>query len=581
MTHKASEAAPQGPHGGVGPAGRTGSPVEPVSLPIRDDYERRLRLAMERRREYNDFLARKEVEEEAKRRRRRKHCRRATSQLEHLRPTAAQSESTQTLPTEQSDHRASAVSRGQSRADDMVNANAHNAASILPAIDGQSSAAGAKNDKEGRRSRLCNGTKNGELAVVATLKEETAKLKEEREEFAKLVSSLKEVMSEVQKPATRAALTACISRSRGQSPGHADTEAGNHVAAQWERSQSLDRGLKGASQPKDSALQIRKGGSQPTQLDTGAASLTAVSETRAGGSERAITKQEAYLKELEAQIKEKQERMLQEKLEEARLDRKCIEEYQDPCGRDLATVFAGGKRPRFLGDLVQPIQTSSDIMPSKARSESNLLGDPRRQREVAMLVPHLHLLLARKGDGPQFKPGRKLVRSVLPPNLYRKELLKQQIEEKQQRLDEQRQRDQEEEEKLERRVQQQQAKMYQEYQEERKRHRAKDQVTRRPEQTVKGQHDKERMMIETKRSVPHAKPQKPMTRLTEDSRKLRSDATPDFRPPRRRSESRDRLANNVEILRRQLATEQQINRIQQMQRNYVVTEAGRCEDSDC
>ncbi|XP_054924530.1 uncharacterized protein [Dermacentor andersoni] len=547
MTHKASEAAPQGPHGGVGPAGRTGSPVEPVSLPIRDDYERRLRLAMERRREYNDFLARKEVEEEAKRRRRRKHCRRATSQLEHLRPTAAQSESTQTLPTEQSDHRASAVSRGQSRADDMVNANAHNAASILPAIDGQSSAAGAKNDKEGRRSRLCNGTKNGELAVVATLKEETAKLKEEREEFAKLVSSLKEVMSEVQKPATRAALTACISRSRGQSPGHADTEAGNHVAAQWERSQSLDRGLKGASQPKDSALQIRKGGSQPTQLDTGAASLTAVSETRAGG----------------------------------RLDRKCIEEYQDPCGRDLATVFAGGKRPRFLGDLVQPIQTSSDIMPSKARSESNLLGDPRRQREVAMLVPHLHLLLARKGDGPQFKPGRKLVRSVLPPNLYRKELLKQQIEEKQQRLDEQRQRDQEEEEKLERRVQQQQAKMYQEYQEERKRHRAKDQVTRRPEQTVKGQHDKERMMIETKRSVPHAKPQKPMTRLTEDSRKLRSDATPDFRPPRRRSESRDRLANNVEILRRQLATEQQINRIQQMQRNYVVTEAGRCEDSDC
>ncbi|XP_075525793.1 uncharacterized protein LOC142557667 isoform X3 [Dermacentor variabilis] len=526
MTHKPSEAAPQGPHGGVGPAGRTGSPVEPVSLPIRDDYERRLRLAMERRREYNDFLTRKEAEEEAKRLRRRKHCRRATSQLEHLRPTAAQNESTQTLPTEQSDHRASAVSRGQSRADDMVNADAHNAASILPAIDGQSSAAGAKNDKEGRRSRLCNGTKNGELAVVATLKEETAKLKEEREEFAKL-----EVMSEVQKPATRAALTACISRSRGQSPGHADTDAGNHVGAQWERSQSLDRGLKGASQPKDSALQIRKGGSQPTQLNTGAASLTAVSETRAGGSERAITKQEAYLKELEAQIKEKQERMLQEKLEEARLDRKCIEEYQDPCGRDLATAFAGGKRPRFLGDLVQPIQTSSDIMPSKARSESNLLGDPRRQREVAMLVPHLHLLLARKGDGPQFKPGRKLVRSVLPPNLYRKELLKQ--------------------------------------------------VTRRPEQTVKGQHDKERMMIETKRSVPHAKTQKPVTRLTEDSRKLRSDATPDFRPPRRRSESRDRLANNVEILRRQLATEQQINRIQQMQKNYVITEAGRCEDSDC
>ncbi|KAL1420452.1 hypothetical protein MTO96_024276 [Rhipicephalus appendiculatus] len=181
-------------------------------------------------------------------------------------------------------------------------------------------------------------------------------------------------------------------------------------------------------------------------------------------------------------------------------------------------------------------------MPSKARSESNLFGDPRRQREVAMLVPNLHLLLARRGEGVL----RKLVRNVLPPSLYRKELQKQ-IEEKQQRLDEQRRRDEEEEEKLERRVQQQQAKMYQEYQEERKRHRAKDQVTRPPE----------------------------------DSRKIRSDAVPDFRPPRRRSESRDRLANNVEILRRQLATEQQINRIQQMQRNYVVTEAGRCEDSDC
>ncbi|XP_049275618.1 uncharacterized protein LOC119406969 [Rhipicephalus sanguineus] len=272
--------------------------------------------------------------------------------------------------------------------------------------------------------------------------------------------------------------------------------------------------------------------------------------------------------------------MLQEKLEEARLDRKCIEEYQDPWGRDLATAFAGGKRPRFLGDLVQPILTSSDIMPSKARSESNLFGDPRRQREVAMLVPNLHLLLARRGEGVLFKPSRKLVRNVLPPSLYRKELQKQ-IEEKQQRLDEQRRRDQEEEEKLERRVQQQQAKMYQEYQEERKRHKAKDQVARRPEQATKGQQDKERMMIETKRSVPHAKPQKSVTRPPEDSRKIKSDAAPDFRPPRRRSESRDRLANNVEILRRQLATEQQINRIQQMQRNYVVTEAGRCEDSDC
>lgn len=98
----------------------------------------------------------KEIEEEAKRLRRRKHCRRATSQLEHLRP--AQNESTQTLPTEQSDHRVSAVSRGQSRADGTVNADVNNTASILPAINGQSLAAGAKNDKDGRRSRLVINT---------------------------------------------------------------------------------------------------------------------------------------------------------------------------------------------------------------------------------------------------------------------------------------------------------------------------------------------------------------------------------------------------------------------------------------
>nr|XP_037272948.1 uncharacterized protein LOC119164849 [Rhipicephalus microplus] len=201
------EAAPKGPNGGGGggPAGRTDSPPEPVSLPIRDDYERRLRLAMERRREYNDFLSRKEAEEEAKRLRRRKHCRRATSHLEHLRPPAVQNKSQPMPPKEQSDNR-------KSRADHAVSADANHTGSILPAINGQSSASGAKNDKDGRRSRLCNGTKNGELAVVATLKEETAKLKEEREEFAKLVSSLKEVMSEVQKPSTRAVLTACLSR---------------------------------------------------------------------------------------------------------------------------------------------------------------------------------------------------------------------------------------------------------------------------------------------------------------------------------------------------------------------------------
>ncbi|XP_077497437.1 uncharacterized protein LOC144108034 isoform X1 [Amblyomma americanum] len=578
MTHKTSEpeVANKGPHDVSG--GGSDSPAEPVSLPIREHCERRLRLAMERRQEYNDFLSRKEAEEEAKRQRRRKHSRRATSQLEHLRrPTPAEDVYLKKQPKEEGDHQGSAVSRGQSRADGIADT-----APVLPPVNGHSSAAGVKSEKDGRRSRLCsNGARNGELAVVATLKEETAKLKEEREEFAKLVSSLKEVMSEVQKPATRAALTACLSRSRGQSPGHWEADGEDNAPIQWERSQSLDRGLKGASQ-SDTSLQLRKGGSQPTQLDAGAPLLTAGSERRPDGSvARSTTKQESYLKELEAQIKEKQERMLQEKLEEARLDRKCIEEYQDPWGRDLTTAFAGGKRPRFLGDLVQPVQTSSDIMPSKARSESNLFGDPRRQREVAMLVPHLHMLLARRGDGLFIRPSRKLVRNVLPPSLYRKELQKQQIEEKQQRLEEQRLRDQEEEEKLERRVQQQQMKMYQEYEEERKRHRPKEQVSKRPEQVTRGPQERERMMIETKRSVPHTKPPKVVARPAEDGRKAKSDAVPDSRPARRRSESRDRMANNVELLRRQLATEQQINRIQQMQRNYVVTEAGRCEDSDC
>ncbi|KAL1420451.1 hypothetical protein MTO96_024275 [Rhipicephalus appendiculatus] len=182
------EAAPKGPNGGGGgPAGRTDSPPEPVSLPIRDDYERRLRLAMERRREYNDFLSRRP--------RRKRNDSGGGNTAGAPRRTWNTSDRqwrktspSQCRPKEQSDNRTSAVSRVQSRADHAASADANHTASILPAINGQSSASGAKNDKDGRRSRLCNGTKNGELAVVATLKEETAKLKEEREEFAKLVS---------------------------------------------------------------------------------------------------------------------------------------------------------------------------------------------------------------------------------------------------------------------------------------------------------------------------------------------------------------------------------------------------------
>ncbi|KAL3221373.1 hypothetical protein MRX96_005107 [Rhipicephalus microplus] len=212
-----------------------------------------------------------------------------------------------------------------------------------------------------------------------------------------------------------------------------------------------------------------------------------------------------------------------------------------------------------------------------------------------MLVPNLHLLLARRGEGVLFKPSRKLVRNVLPPSLYRKELPKaetvssklpprlnlKQIEEKQHRLDEQRRRDQEEEEKLDRRVQQQQAKMYQEYQEERKRHRAKDQVTRRPEQTTKGQQEKERMMIETKRSVPHVKPHRSDPSSGRQSKNQEWTPPPTSGLPGGEASHVTGWPTTVEILRRQLATEQQINRIQQMQKNYVVTETGRCEDSDC
>lgn len=463
------------PGGGGEQSGRR-SPDEPVSLPIREDHERRLRLASERRREYNEFLSKKEAEAA-----RRQHRRRATSQLEHLRRTPPPPDAA-ALP--------SAEQRRQST---------------------------PKDRNGGRQSRCCRDVTKADLDAVSTLKEETAKLSEERKEFAKLIGSLKEVLSEVEKPATRDALTGCLSRQRAQSRCYGETDTGENVDAQWERSQSLDRGLKGASQLGNSGVSLRKGGSHPTQLDVGATSRNADPERPACGSQQLASR--AYLKDLEAQIREKRERTLREKEEEARLDRKCIEEYHDPWGRDLATTLAvagASKRPRFLGDLVQPVQTSSDIMPSKARSETNLLGEPPRGSQT---------VLARRHQAALFKPSRKLASNVLPPSVYREELRKQ----------------------------------------------------------VGGaagghQADERRMLVETRRSVPHARPPKDMAPPLQETRKVKSDVLRGFRTARERSESRDRMASNLEILRRQLATEQQINRIQQMQRNYVVAEAHRGEE---
>ncbi|XP_077547477.1 uncharacterized protein LOC144159695 isoform X3 [Haemaphysalis longicornis] len=511
------------PGGGGEQSGRR-SPDEPVSLPIREDHERRLRLASERRREYNEFLSKKEAEAA-----RRQHRRRATSQLEHLRRTPPPPDAA-ALP--------SAEQRRQST---------------------------PKDRNGGRQSRCCRDVTKADLDAVSTLKEETAKLSEERKEFAKLIGSLKEVLSEVEKPATRDALTGCLSRQRAQSRCYGETDTGENVDAQWERSQSLDRGLKGASQLGNSGVSLRKGGSHPTQLDVGATSRNADPERPACGSQQLASR--AYLKDLEAQIREKRERTLREKEEEARLDRKCIEEYHDPWGRDLATTLAvagASKRPRFLGDLVQPVQTSSDIMPSKARSETNLLGEPPRGSQT---------VLARRHQAALFKPSRKLASNVLPPSVYREELRKQ-MEEKRLRLEEQRRRDREEEEKLERRVGQQRLEMLREYQRER---------CRPPPREVGGaagghQADERRMLVETRRSVPHARPPKDMAPPLQETRKVKSDVLRGFRTARERSESRDRMASNLEILRRQLATEQQINRIQQMQRNYVVAEAHRGEE---
>ncbi|CAN8001691.1 unnamed protein product [Ixodes hexagonus] len=117
--------------------------------------------------------------------------------------------------------------------------------------------------------------------------------------------------------------------------------------------------------------------------------------------------------------------------------------------------------------------------------------------------------------------------------------------------------------------------MCQEYNEERKKGKGKDlQVSRRQERVQRSHPAKDKTVLETtKKSTTHHKSQKPIsiTRPQESGRKMKSDIVPELRPPRKRK-SRDRMASNLEILRRQLATEQQISRIQQMQKNYVVGE---------
>ncbi|KAG0421933.1 hypothetical protein HPB47_002211 [Ixodes persulcatus] len=182
----------------------------------------------------------------------------------------------------------------------------------------------------------------------------------------------------------------------------------------------------------------RKAGLHSTQLN--ALSLPAGLEKKPQDAKKQLFPKESYLKDLEAQIREKKERMLKEKEEE-----------------------------------VRPVETSSDIMPSKARSESNLLGNGRQIGDVSVLVPELHLLLGRRADVDAVPPrlSSKVLREALPPDVYSQELQKQ-IEEKKQRDEEQRLKDAAEEEKLEKRVEEQRLKMYQEYNEERKRGKGKD-----------------------------------------------------------------------------------------------------------
>lgn len=524
-------------------------PTESLSLPLREDFGRKRRLALERRKEYNDYLSRKEAEEEQKRQERLKHGRRkAVSKPLDFHKTKPQEEHAPRL--EKPDHRESVTFKAPTDADDFttsLNTDEHADDNVE-----------TRKVLEQQPQRQINGLEDNHTSPAFILREETSKLKKEREEFARL-----EVVSAVRKSATRDALTGDACRSTAHSPTRSqDEKDGTDNADQvWERSQSLDRG---------------KAGLHSTQLN--ALSLPAGLEKKPQDAKKQLFPKESYLKDLEAQIREKKERMLKEKEEEVRLDLKCIEEYHDPWSRDLAVVMTGRKRLRFLGDFVRPVETSSDIMPSKARSESNLLGNGRQIGDVSVLVPELHLLLGRRADVDAVPPrlSSKVLREALPPDVYSQELQKQQIEEKKQRDEEQRLKDAAEEEKLEKRVEEQRLKMYQEYNEERKRGKGKDlQVSKRPERAQRTHKTKEKTVLEaSKKSTPHHKSQKPIsiTRPQESGSRKKNEFVQELRPPRKRSESRDRMAGSLEILRRQLATEQQISRIQQMQKNYVVGE---------
>ncbi|CAN8025832.1 unnamed protein product [Ixodes persulcatus] len=114
-----------------------------------------------------------------------------------------------------------------------------------------------------------------------------------------------------------------------------------------------------------------------------------------------------------------------------------------------------------------------------SRAQLFLKGSYLKELE-AQIREKKERMLKEKEEEVRPRLSRKVLREALPPDVYSQELQKQQIEEKKQRDEEQRLKDAAEEEKLEKRVEEQRLKMYQEYNEERKRGKGKDlQVNRR------------------------------------------------------------------------------------------------------
>ncbi|XP_064487260.1 uncharacterized protein LOC135399329 isoform X2 [Ornithodoros turicata] len=285
---------------------------------------------------------------------------------------------------------------------------------------------------------------------------------------------------------------------------------------------------------------------------------------------------------------------MMEKEEEAKLDKKYMEQCYEPWGKAYAHLRDQGRKPRFIGELVHPVETSSSIIPTKARSESSLV--PRLCLEMA-LPPQLRRHFFPADFDPRIPGGRRARPTNLTVESYREDLRKQ-IEEKKKRLEEQRQREKSEEDKLLRRIEEQRQKMYSEYQEEqRRRHKKDTEVRPKQERLTKTQREKSREMPHRAKTRAETKEKRKPTRhrlktssdensWTEKSAEADQQQTEvkRYHPPemtqRKRSESRDRLVNNVEILRRQLATEQQISRVQQLQKNYTVTDMKRRADPD-